>query len=83
MAVGRSGANVKPQKLDIAIGGILLCKSGQPTQLSKTQLVKVEKHMMSKEVLLSVNLNMGQGESEWLGCDLSREYITINADYTT
>ncbi|MAX26863.1 MAG: bifunctional ornithine acetyltransferase/N-acetylglutamate synthase [Phycisphaeraceae bacterium] len=83
MAVGRSGAKVKPEKLDIAIGGTLLCNGGQPTQLTKAQLNKVEKHMKTKEVILSVNLNLGKGESEWLGCDLSREYITINADYTT
>ncbi|MBL4700316.1 MAG: bifunctional glutamate N-acetyltransferase/amino-acid acetyltransferase ArgJ [Phycisphaeraceae bacterium] len=83
MAVGRSGAKVKPDKLDIGIGGILLCKSGEPVQLTKAQLAKIIKHMKSKEVLLTVNLNLGQGEAQWLGCDLSREYITINADYTT
>jgi glutamate N-acetyltransferase/amino-acid N-acetyltransferase len=83
MAVGRSGAKVKPEKVDIAIGGTLLCKGGQPTTITKAQLAKVVKHMKSKEVTLSVNLNLGKGESEWLGCDLSREYITINADYTT
>lgn len=83
MAVGRSGAKVKPNKLDIAIGGTLLCKGGQPVELTKVQLAKVVKHMKSKEVILQVNLNLGKGEAEWLGCDLSREYITINADYTT
>lgn len=83
MAVGRSGAKVKPNKVDIAIGGTLLCQGGQPTQLTQSQLAKVEKHMQSKEVILAVNLNLGKGESEWLGCDLSRQYITINADYTT
>ena len=83
MAVGRSAAKVKPDKLDIAIGGTLLCKGGQPTTLTKAQLAKVIKHMKTKEVILSVNLNIGKGESQWLGCDLSREYITINADYTT
>lgn len=83
MAIGRSGAKVKPNKVDIAIGGTLLCQNGQPTILTKAQLAKVVKHMKSKEVILSVNLNLGKGEAEWLGCDLSREYITINADYTT
>ena len=83
MAVGRSGAKVNPDKLDIGIGGILLCKSGQPVQLTKAQLAKIIKHMKSKEVHLTVNLNLGKGKAQWLGCDLSREYITINADYTT
>ena len=28
-------------------------------------------------------LHLGEGSCEWLGCDLSREYIRINAEYTT
>ena len=34
-------------------------------------------------VTILVHMGIGNAEAEWLGCDLSREYIAINADYTT
>ena len=36
-----------------------------------------------KEVQITVDLKLGQAGAEWLGCDLSRQYIAINSDYTT
>jgi glutamate N-acetyltransferase/amino-acid N-acetyltransferase len=39
--------------------------------------------MAAKEITFTIDLGMGKATTEWLGCDLSREYIAINADYTT
>ncbi|MFW6032609.1 MAG: bifunctional ornithine acetyltransferase/N-acetylglutamate synthase, partial [Phycisphaeraceae bacterium] len=47
------------------------------------QQARVEKVMQQKELTFRLTLGRGDAEVEWLGCDLSRQYITINADYTT
>ena len=45
--------------------------------------------MGKREVLIRVDLGQSgpdkgsPAEAEWLGCDLSRDYVRINADYTT
>ncbi len=83
MAVGRSGAKVKPEKLDIFIGDIPVCIGGQPVDHNRTTQRKLVDHMQRKEVYLVVDLHLGQAHSQWFGCDLSRQYVTINADYTT
>jgi len=80
MAVGRSKAIIKPDRLSLSIGGIAVMKLGVNVPASVAQL---EKHMRGDEILFEIDLGIGSGQSEWLGCDLSREYVTINADYTT
>jgi glutamate N-acetyltransferase/amino-acid N-acetyltransferase len=79
-AAGRSGAKVSPGKLAIRIGGISVYKAGQPVRFDERT---VSDRMARAEVLIDIDLGLGDGECEVLGCDLSREYITINADYTT
>ena len=80
MAVGRSGAAVKPEKLTISIGGHTVVPRGVN---ANAPLAPLEQHMKGTEILFEIDLGLGKHAAEWLGCDLSREYITINADYTT
>ncbi len=79
-AVGRSGAMMKPEKLTITIGGIRVFVKGVNAD---ADLGPLEEHMRGKEIAFHLDLGLGKFEAEWLGCDLSKEYITINADYTT
>ena len=83
MAVGRSQASVKPTKLRIAIGGIDVCVAGEPVQQSEAKLKQLNKVMAEKEILITIDLGLGKGAAEWLGCDLSYKYVEINAEYTT
>ena len=39
--------------------------------------------MKQKQVVFALDLGRGRAAVEWLGCDLSRQYVTLNADYTT
>jgi glutamate N-acetyltransferase/amino-acid N-acetyltransferase len=39
--------------------------------------------MRRKEITFTIDAGLGRATSEWLGCDLSHQYVTINADYTT
>ncbi len=83
MAVGRSGAVIKPEKLSISIGGIKLCLAGEPIHLSATKSKKLKQIMQQKEILIAIDLGLGTSEAQWLGCDLSYQYVRINAEYTT
>ena len=80
MALGKSAARVVPEKLRIALGGVTIFSGG----MGRTFDVKtVEKHLAGKEVRVDCHLGLGKGRFTALTCDLSREYIAINADYHT
>ena len=79
-AVGRSGAEVIQDKVDVYIGGMCLLKSGIPLPFDKKEASNL---LRQNEVLLKVNLNLGKYCATAWGCDLSKEYVTINSDYTS
>jgi glutamate N-acetyltransferase / amino-acid N-acetyltransferase len=79
-AAGRSGAEMAESKLALSIGGIAVVDNGEPLPFDVNSLVEILKH---KEVKISLNLNLGVHSATAWGCDLSAEYVSINADYTT
>ncbi len=83
MAVGKSGAKVSPDKLSIDLAGKTVFADGQPTKLGLNPTNALERAMRRDELPIRITLGVGQAGADWLGCDLSREYVTINADYTT
>lgn len=85
-ATGRSGAAVKPGQLTISINGIDVCRKGQPVAHHAGAQAKLDQAMQQREITFTIDLGYADGPhdpAEWLGCDLSKQYITINADYTT
>lgn len=80
MAAGKSGAKVDPTKMTLRIGKTVVFRNGKPTRFDPKV---VSKSMKSFDVPLRITLGLGEGSCIFLGCDLSREYITINADYHT
>jgi len=83
MAVGKSGAAVKPEQMSLSVGGVCVFRAGMPTALNAADQRRLAKAMAAYEVRFDIALGLGPSGCEWLGCDLSREYIRINADYTT
>ena len=79
-AAGRSGAEVIQDKADVYIGDMCLLKDGTPLPFDKKAASDLLKN---SEVLLKVDLNLGSATAIAWGCDLSKEYVTINSDYTT
>lgn len=79
-ALGKSQAKVDPQKLKIAIGGVTIFAGGMGKNFD---LKKVETHLAGADIRVDCDLGLGKGNFTALTCDLSREYITINADYHT
>jgi glutamate N-acetyltransferase / amino-acid N-acetyltransferase len=79
-AAGRSGIEMDTEKTDVYIGPMCLLKSGQPMPFERTIASSL---LDQPEVMLKVDLNMGEGSASAWGCDLSAEYVAINAEYTT
>jgi len=79
-AVGNAGASFDPDKVDILLNKNLLLKNGTPTNLSPKKLVKA---MRQHEINITIDLHCGKEWEEVLTCDLSYDYVKINAEYTT
>lgn len=87
MAIGKSGAPVNPAKISISIAApqypIMLLDKGEPTQLTASLQKDVDKAMKQDEVDFLIDLGQGNASGTFSGSDLSAEYVSINADYTT
>lgn len=79
-AVGNAGAPFNPDKVDILLNKNLLLKNGTPTNLPSQKLVKA---MRQHEINITIDLHGGKEWEEILTCDLSYDYVKINAEYTT
>lgn len=79
-ALGRSGAEIYPTKIDLYLKNICLMKDGYPLCFNEE---KARDILMNAEVSIRICLNMGKESAIAWGCDLSEEYVTINSAYTT
>jgi glutamate N-acetyltransferase/amino-acid N-acetyltransferase len=79
-AVGRSGIELDPGKVDIFFGQIQVCRRGGTHPFDEK-----EAHACLSQPAFTVKVSLGRGKSaiEFLTCDLTTEYVHINADYTT
>jgi len=79
MAVGKSGEAANRDKLKISINGLPVALKGQvDPDYNET---KAANSMKSQEIILEVDVGVGQGISTIWTCDLTHGYISINADY--
>jgi len=79
-AVGSCGAKLNISKLSCSIGGITVFRNGQPVKFDPK---KVSKIILHKQHTIAVNLGVGKFSDFCYGCDLSKDYVSINADYHT
>ncbi len=80
MAVGRSGAHVQVERASVWIGEHCAFERGAPTDVDYALLSEA---MVGDEVKIRVDLGLGSERATAWGCDLTEEYVRINADYTT
>jgi len=80
MAIGRSGAEVEQDRVSVWVGPHCVLESGTPTAVD---LEAVSATMDADEVQLRVDLALGEETATAWGCDLTTDYVHINADYTT
>lgn len=79
-AVGYSGADMLPEKTVVKFGGITIFANGTGATYDKKALAHV---MKEKDIVIDIELNMGQEDATVWSCDLSYEYVKINGEYHT
>ncbi len=79
MAVGKSGAAADRDRLAIRFGDILVAENGwvSPDYTEEDGAA----YMKRPELKISVDLGLGSGAAHVWTCDLTHQYISINADY--
>lgn len=81
-ALGYSGVQFDPESIELYLeseaGKILIFKDGYATDYSEEEATKV---LSAPEVTAFVDMKMGQESATAWGCDLSYDYVKINADY--
>ncbi|WP_026671389.1 bifunctional ornithine acetyltransferase/N-acetylglutamate synthase [Butyrivibrio sp. AD3002] len=81
-ALGYSGVLFDPDKIELSVescdGSLLLFKNGEPQAFDEEYASKV---LSAKEVIAKVDMHSGSEEACAWGCDLTYDYVKINADY--
>ena len=78
-ALGRSGVEFDADLVDIAFDDVVMVKNGLGQGASVEELAT--KVLKQKEFFVNIDLKAGSGEGEMYTCDMSIDYVKINADY--
>jgi glutamate N-acetyltransferase / amino-acid N-acetyltransferase len=88
-AAGRSGVPFEQDDLRVQLGDFLLMEHGQPLSFDRPaasaymKAAAAGEYLKSDTVLVRVSVGNGSGMGIAWGCDLSYDYVKINAEYTT
>ena len=77
-AAGYSGAQFDPDKVNIFIGDVQVAQNGMGLEFDEA---KATETLKQKKVNILVKFNIGNEEATAWGCDLTYDYVSINADY--
>ena len=79
-AAGRSGVKFDPGLVDIKMAGIAVLRRGQPLGFNERA---ASNKLLAGHVPLVVDLHAGEASARYWTCDLTAEYVRINASYRT
>jgi len=79
-AAGYSGADLDPDRATLLLEDICLLRWGEAQEYDRAAASKA---LLSPDVHFSLDLGLGDGRAVAWGCDLSYEYVKVNAEYTT
>ncbi|WP_040952430.1 bifunctional glutamate N-acetyltransferase/amino-acid acetyltransferase ArgJ [Gorillibacterium massiliense] len=79
-ATGRAGVMVDPETVDVRLGDFLVLEQSRPVPFDDPAATE---YLKGNEVQIYVNLNMGTASATAWGCDLTYDYVRINAAYRT
>ncbi|MGX4582879.1 bifunctional glutamate N-acetyltransferase/amino-acid acetyltransferase ArgJ [Paenibacillus chitinolyticus] len=79
-AVGRAGQPVNTETVDVSLGGITVLKQSKPVAFDED---RAEAYLKGDIVQIDVHLNMSDSGATAWGCDLTYDYVRINAAYRT
>jgi len=79
-AAGNAGVDVDPNTLSLSIEGHLVVRNGEPLEVDEATLRDA---VAGKTVHATLDLGPGPASVRWTTTDLTHDYVTINAEYTT
>lgn len=79
-AIGKAEAKVDPAKVSISIGPIKMLENSNPAVFSEEEATA---YLQQDFIKIHVDLHLGEGMGKAWGCDLSYDYVKINASYRT
>lgn len=79
-AAGYSGASFNPEKVDIYLGNLLVCKNGAAVAFDEA---KAKSILQQKNIVITLKLKEGKFSDRMWTCDLSYDYVKINGSYRT
>lgn len=80
-AVGRAGVAIDPARVAIHFGGHEICRAGGLSPRFTEQAA--HEYLLQPEFQVSIDLGLGAGACRFWTCDLTKDYVAINADYST
>ena len=80
-AIGYSGAEIDPERIDIWFGEQRICRDGG--RAAEFDEAAAHAYLRQEEFSISIDLNQGPGSCVFWTTDLTAEYVHINADYST
>jgi glutamate N-acetyltransferase/amino-acid N-acetyltransferase len=79
-AMGYAGVDIEPAHVDVALCGTTIYTAGAGASYDAESLSEA---MKEKEITIDIDLAMGSATAEIFTCDLTYEYVRLNAEYTT
>ncbi|MEN1934650.1 bifunctional glutamate N-acetyltransferase/amino-acid acetyltransferase ArgJ [Paenibacillus sp. 102] len=79
-AIGQSGVAIESTTVDIAVQSISVLQSSEPQIFPQKEM---KQKLKQPEIVIDVHLHLGEEKGRAWGCDLSYEYVKINACYRT
>jgi glutamate N-acetyltransferase / amino-acid N-acetyltransferase len=79
-AIGYSGQAINPNEVKVSIGPFTVVENGLPSTFDED---KAKKYLEQETIQIHIGLGNGTGEATCWGCDLSYDYVRINASYRT
>ena len=80
-AIGYSGVEINPGKISIWFGDHEICRAGGRSPFMDEHAAHL--HLKQSEYHVRIDLGIGSGSCRFWTCDLTKEFVAINADYST
>jgi glutamate N-acetyltransferase / amino-acid N-acetyltransferase len=80
-AAGYAGAAIDPERIAIWFGDLAICRNGGRAAEYNEQAAHA--YLKQREYSIRMELGVGTGRCRFWTCDLTKEYVAINADYST
>jgi glutamate N-acetyltransferase / amino-acid N-acetyltransferase len=79
-AMGATSVPFVPERVDVRFGPLTVCRFGIAASFDAGQAAAI---LSRHDIDVTIDLNLGSARATVLTCDLTHDYVTINAEYTT